>query len=766
MKKQYQQGLLLPSLLAATIAALLAGPAFADESQAQQDQNDTEVISVIGARIAYANNSTDDNIKSFSAPLGSVNDLIDKLPGVSVGEGGVFGSDDWSTTITMRGFSLNGTDQQLGMTVDGLPNGGSAYGGGSKANRYLLLEDTARVEVMQGTSDIASPSLDALGGTFNYVSLNPEEERGLTADYTTGDFDARKYYLRLDTGRFLDNSSRSYFSMGSSHNKRWIGSGSNGDTTDFHASYKQVTELDWGTLTGRISYDDTDETNYNGITLAQFKQNPRWDRLTWNWTGDPVEDQNFAEAWRTLRKNTFAYLRLESNLSDSVNLSVTPYYHHMKGRGDWLPPYQILVDANHKAVLDSGGNYIRFTQLGADGQPVLAAGGCDSQDCTLVSSYRHTHYGKDRYGTTAKLNWYISDANTLTAGLWGERQNRDEYRDWHNVLDPKVGQAYDNTAYWRQYDRTYVTDTFNYYLQDKWELGDLTLSAGARKYQVKIKRKDNFIGQETGSLSSNSKLLPMAGAIWQFTPGWELYGGYSKNFKAISDGILETNQDYSKLDAETAKNTDLGLRYLGNQVQMTAAIYKIKFANRITFIDASTGSGIDYLNELDGQYVNVGGIKSKGMEASINWQFAPAWSLYSALTYNDSEYSARSLVPMTKGDQKVLTDIRGNKVGGSPRKMAVVSLSYAEDNYKAGLSAKYTGDYFGDFQNQDRIPSHTVMDFYAGYHLAMKGSGIKGMDLTLNITNLGDTNYLAGGNNGSYYIGSGRTVTAQASLKF
>lgn len=768
------QSLLLPSLVASSIALALSGQAFAEESQPQ----DTEVISVIGARVAYANNSTDEDIKSFSAPLSSVNDLLDMMPGVNVSEGGAFGSDDWSTTITMRGFALSGSEQQLGVTIDGLPNGGSGYGGGSKANRYLLLEDTARVEVMQGTSDVGSPSLDALGGTFNYISANPNEQSGAVASVSGGDYDARKYYLRFDTGRFWNDTTTSYLSLADSSTKRWIGSGSNGDATDFHLAYKLVSELDWATITGRISYDDVDETNYNGISLAQYQENPRWDRLTWNWTGDPVEDQNFAEAWRTLRKNTFAYLRLDTRPSDSTRLVVTPYYHHMTGRGDWLPPYQVLVDGNGQAVLDADNNLQTFTRFDANGAPLLDPSQCASNDCTLASSYRHTHYGKERYGLTGRLTWDITDNNSLTAGLWTERQDRDEYRDWHSVLNPAVGPAYNHQAYWRQYDRTYVTDTLNYYVQDQWVLGDLTLNAGARKTQVDISRDDNFLGRETGSLSSDSDLLPMAGLVWALAPNWELFGGYAENFKAISDSILETDQDFGKLDAETAKNTDLGLRYLGQDLQVTAAFYHIKFDNRITFIEATAGSGIDYLGELDGQYVNVGGIKSKGFEGSLNWQVNDNWSLYGALTLNDSEYSDHSLVSAKdQQGQDTLVDLKGLELAGAPRTMAVAALSYHQGPYRGGLEAKYTDSYYGAYGNRldgtspvatnvDKIDAHTVLGLYAGYHLDFNGQGIKGLDLSFNISNLGDTNYLSGGSNGAYYIGVGRTVTANATLSF
>lgn len=741
--------LFTPSILALAISSQFA---FADTAA-----DKTEVISVVGARIAYANNSTDDDIKSFSSPLSSTNDLIDKLPGVSVGEGGVFGSDDWSTTISMRGFNLNLNEQQLGITIDGLPNGGSGYGGGSKANRYMLIEDTARVDVMQGTSDISSPSLDALGGTFNYISANPTEQTGATASISTGDYGARKYYARYNTGRV--GNTRSVISLGSSHTARWIGSGDNGDSKDLHASYKFISEQDWATLTGRISYDDTNETNYNGITLQQFKENPRWDRLTWIWSGDPAKDQNYAAAWRTLRKNTFAYLRMQMTPSETATVTVTPYYHHMRGRGDWLPPYQVLVNSQGQPILNSTGGTQVFNQRDAQGNPVVdPATQCADNSCSPASSYRHTHYGKARVGSTAKVKWYITDNNILTSGLWLERQDRDEYRDWHAVIDPAVGPNYNYQAYWRQYDRSYRTDTLNYYVQDQVAIGDLKITGGLRQFKVDITRHDNFLGKQTGKLSSNSDVLPMLGAVWSVAPAWEVYGGYSENFKAISDSILETSQDFGSLKAETAKNLDLGLRYFGNNVQLTAALYNIKFDNRITYIQATAGSGIDYLNELDGKYVNVGGIESKGFEASLNWQVTDNLRLYSSLTLNNAKYASSSFVPVAG----VLTDIQGKEVAGAPREMAVVNLTYQSGQMRTGLSTKYTGSYFGDFSNNDKLAAHTVMDFYVGYHLDVQS----GLDLTLNITNLGDTKYLAGGTNGGYYIGVGRTVTANATMHF
>ena len=152
------------------IAGILSAPLLAQQSNANENisnESDIEVLSVVGKRVSYANNSTDNNSKQLQPAIGNVLDLVDALPGVNVGQGDAFGGDDYTTTISLRGFVIDRADQQLGITVDGVPNGGSAYAGGSKANRYLDSENTQYVEVGQGSADIASASLDALGGTLN-----------------------------------------------------------------------------------------------------------------------------------------------------------------------------------------------------------------------------------------------------------------------------------------------------------------------------------------------------------------------------------------------------------------------------------------------------------------------------------------------------------------------------------------------------------------------------------------------------------------------
>ena len=266
------------------MASLLSNTLQAQDSATIGHESDIEVLSVVGKRVSYANNATDNNSKQLQPAIGNVMDLVNNLPGINVGQGDAFGGDDYTTTISLRGFVIDRADQQLGITIDGVPNGGSAYAGGSKANRYLDSENTQYVEVGQGSADIASASLDALGGTLNFVSNNPLAEQGAQAAYSNGSNNARRYFARFDTGVIFDHTT-AYISLSDSFANRWIGSGSNGATERLHAEAKTVTELDNVRITARLSYDDANEDNYDyrslderrNTTAAQWRINGRLD---------------------------------------------------------------------------------------------------------------------------------------------------------------------------------------------------------------------------------------------------------------------------------------------------------------------------------------------------------------------------------------------------------------------------------------------------------------------------------------------------------
>jgi len=779
-------------------AFMSASNAFAEEATAEfADDAAMEEVVVTGKPVTYANNATDNVMLEQQAPAASVLSVIDNLPGVFISEGGTLGSDDWSTTISIRGFNVGLSEQQIGMTIDGLPNGNSNYGGGSKANRYIDSENLERAEVSQGTSDIASPSHEALGGTINFVTRNPDKETGMRAGISVGDNNAHKYFFRYDTGEIAKDT-YAYISYSRTYNDAWIGNA--GGTGRDHISAKFISELDAWTITGRFSWDDAVENNYQRIGLAQFKKNPNWDRLTDVITGIPYIDQAYRPSWGTLRSNYFTYLRAAYE-GDNFTAEITPYFHSQSGRGDWTPPYIVDVTGgtttrpNGVRTRDSGPNTIYGGSSGGKHSYVDAAGniltpnaGCTARltfpyggggaadnpacygaDANPVGSYRHTHYYKKRIGVTADTTIEITKENELHAGLWWEHANRDESRDWHKVIDSRSSNQFDNAAYWRQYDRNFITNTFMLYAEDTLTLGDLTLNGGVRKFIVDLTRNDNLGIQAQFKKNSNSKILFTAGALYHATEDLEFFAGFSQNFAAIKDTVIEGSAGTAasttssailatidKIKGETADNYDVGLRFANDWLNANLTGYYIRFNNRITGIAAGNAiSGIDFLEANNTVFLNVGGIESKGVEASLSADIMEHWNIFSSLTVNHSVYT-----------DTVNNIVKGNRVALSPEFQLVGTLSYSRDGMRAGLSAKHVGKRWGNFDNSDRLPAYTTVDLWVGYTMEMKSMGMKDIDLSLNVTNLTDKRYLGGGTPGSYFIGPARQVMANLTVDF
>ena len=152
----------------------------------------------------------------------SVTSVVDNLPGVSIQEGDAYGFDDWSSNVVVRGFQVTISEAQIGTTIDGFPNGTSDYFSGAKANRFVDPMNLGGVEVSQGTADIASRSVEALGGTFDYLTDDPAAERTCTASITNGENDGSRFSMRLDTGPLFGREARAWIAAVRQEATDWV----------------------------------------------------------------------------------------------------------------------------------------------------------------------------------------------------------------------------------------------------------------------------------------------------------------------------------------------------------------------------------------------------------------------------------------------------------------------------------------------------------------------------------------------------------------
>ncbi len=219
--------------------------------------------------------------------------MIDNLPGVSVQEGDAYSFDDWSSNVVMRGFQTTYNDAQIGTTIDGFPNGTSDYWSGAKANRFVDPMNLGGVEVLQGTADIASRSVEALGGTLNFLTADPSEGASQTASVTIGENEGQRF-ARAGRDRIA------------------------------------VRRHDAGV--GRRDPAGGDRLDGGlGEKRAGAPGRPRSCPRTATWSSPATSPTTTSTRMST---SGFSATR--------ISLSAGVYRHHNWGRGDWLPPF--IVD--------------------------------------------------------------------------------------------------------------------------------------------------------------------------------------------------------------------------------------------------------------------------------------------------------------------------------------------------------------------------------------------------------------------------------------
>lgn len=773
------------------LMAVGSGDVFAQDNQLEEIQE----IVITGAARSYSALGTTRSMQDQQNPITSVLSIIDNLPGVNVTEGDTFGFDDWSTTVDLRGYQTSLSDQQVGITIDGFPNGDSNYGGGAKANRYIDSMNSGGVEVNQGIASIATRTTESLGGTLNFTTDDPVEERRMRIQISQGDFNARRYYGRYDTGRILNGTTRAWVSFNHNEATDWMEASAQNERD--HLAAKFITEMDDYTLTGYYVRDDIHEDNYQRLFSArEFAADPDWDRLIGEWADNPYVNQLYRRGWSTLRENNFGYLELDADLSNEFSASVGVYMHEMDGRGDWIPPYiaDVTDDAGGPEYELQGNlpvlepfNIGRIYFVDADNVslspypgcassitfPYGGAGpqydpGCYPANAIPVQSYRHTHYSRKRNGVTADFAWETDlggVTNTASGGYWFEDSERHELRDWHRLIDARVGIGFNERAYWLQYNRIFPRETTMWYLQDQIEIDALTFSFGIRKFNVDNERLDQFDAGNNIVLNSSSDTLLSGGATY-VTPieGLEVFFGYSENIKPTLDLVLE-REITDVIEPETAENMELGLRYVGSRITASAVLFDNKFDNRLEFFDPqAAASGIpNYTIGQAGRYDNVGGVESSGFELAANIEISENWSAYTSYTDTDAIYVGSGLG--SEADA-ALGIFPGNRVVNTPDSMWVVSLDWNRGPYYAGLSSKRVGDRFVDRGNGWLADEYTVSDLYFTVRGEALPDFLQGLDFGIVVNNLFDESYLGGISGGGAWIGAPRTAAFTVTFDF
>ena len=717
--------------LLASAAAFLPMPALA-QTVAPADvsaEADAEIV-VFGAGEARQVQEIRQHDLAILVPGTSPLKAIAKLPGVNFQSADAFGNYEWSERISIRGFN----QQQLGFTLDGIPLGDFSYGNnnGLHISRAISPENIGSTAVSQGAGSTSTASTNNLGGTVTFTSRDPSEVFGADIEATYGEQDTIRGFARIDSGD-LGGGVRGYLSYGYLTTDKWKGVGKQKQHV---ANAKLVAPIGDAKLTGYFSFSDRREADYQDLSLNMIERlGYRNDNISDNIAlalriaqvganrGDtgatptnPAAGTVYPAPYATvddvyydaagLRQDYLGALRLDAPLAEGLEFHMTGYYHSNHGAGLWWTPY----------VPSPNGSQI---------------------------SQRTTEYDIRRGGVFGSLDWE-TDNNKLSVGGWYEKNKFRQARRFYSV-DPATADGSDHLVFpknpfFTQWEYRFNTETIQLFAEDRFEIGDLTLTVGNKGYKVTNKAKPIVAGSlASGEIGVTDWFQPSAGAVYK-VGGGELFAGFTQVTRAYPSAstagpFATTPAGFAslKLKPEESDTYEGGYRFRTGGFSGVVAAYLVEFRNRL--LSFANGAGIVGNPAI---LQNVGGVESYGVEATGQFRLTSALSLFASYAYNHSEYQDDVL----NANGTVRSAIKGKAVVDAPRSVATGEIAYDDQSIFGRIGANYMSRRYFTYTNDQSVKGRVLIDASIGYRFT--GSGpLHGLEIQGNVTNLLDKKYVA-----------------------
>lgn len=716
---------------------LLLASLFAQGAYAQSAAVQTEDVSVFGTGQTrqVQNLSREDLTKS--APGSSPIAVLAKLPGVNFQSSDTFGSYEWSTRITVRGFNQN----QLGFTLDDVPLGDMSYGNhnGLHISRAISTENLGRVVLSQGTGALDTASSSNLGGTVQFYSIDPDDKFGGTVAQSFGQYSARRTFVRFDSGRINGSATKFALSYVNEQTDKWKGAGERRNE-QFNAKFASI--FGESRLAGFFNYSNRREIDDQDMSKEMVSRlGYKWDNYYPNWTAainsakgiwsrgeTSVDDAYFAGSG--LRKDWLSGLTLDAKLAEDLRLKTTVYYHKDHGAGLWYTPYT-------------------------------------PSSATVPVSLRTTEYDIFRSGIISALTYDIGD-HKLNTGVWLEDNSFDQARRFYALGLAEPGRSPYNVPgnpLLTQFNYRFHTKTAKFHVQDTIRFSErLTVNVGFKSLTEKIQNETLVGADRSGNIKASKNFLPQAGINFKLNDTNELFASAAQNMRAYpaaatGDSPFATSAAgfaaiKNTLKPETSTTLETGWRHRQAGLETLLTVYHVDFKDRILGIQQ--GAGIIGNPTV---LANVGKVQTNGVEAAASISPLRNVNWTNSISYNDSKY---------KNDftsNGVLVPVSGKQVVNSPKILFKTELGYDNGVYFGRIAGNYTAKRYYTYSNDNSVAAYTIWNASVGYRLKDMGA-LRELNLQLSANNLFNKRYFStiGSNGFTTYdpTGTGQTLLTAA----
>ncbi len=262
------------------------------------------------------------------------------------------------------------------------------------------------------------------------------------------------------------------------------------------------------------------------------------------------------------------------------------------------------------------------------------------------------------------------------------------------------------------------------YVQDQIQVGAWHLHGSLR--HTRTEAKDQYLDWGINNQSTNKKVTPRVGAVFDASDVVSMFAGYSEMSRVPFGSLFSTAPKM-----EEAKQKELGIRIKGwNGLSASAALFDIQRKNAAV---------ADPLNP--GFSVQTGVQQAKGLDLDVRWQVSPSLAWIAAYTNQTAEISQDTNAAWV-----------GKRLFNVPEQTLRVAARYdvRQGDWTGlglGLGATHRSSLAGDTSNTFFTPAVTLVDAQASYKRG-------GMKYSASVSNLLNKQYYAP----MAYFGGGQVV--------
>ena len=257
--------------------------------------------------------------------------------------------------------------------------------------------------------------------------------------------------------------------------------------------------------------------------------------------------------------------------------------------------------------------------------------------------------------------------------------------------------------------------------------------------------------KQTREDANNESFVPKVGVLYHPNASATVYASYSEGFEPQGSDTLVNEDDINngmKLDAVTSEQKEVGVKWqlFDDRLMLSGALFDIsKNGTLVTeTLDIPVGDLISETNQIGEQ-------RHKGIELTAQGAATDRLFVMASTMYLDANYERDE-------------ELEGKRPTDAPKWSASLWTRYElNDAIAFNAGAFYEGERFADSANTITKDAYTRVDVGATYKLKVSKTDV---NLRLNIENLFDEDYLAGGGTNNVTIGEGTNVRLAAQFSF